>query len=878
LSSSDSLLRLTNALASHYRIERELGAGGMATVYLAHDIKHDRDVAIKVLHPELGAVLGADRFLAEIKTTARLQHPHILPLLDSGDADGLLYYVMPVVTGETLRTRLEREHQLPIPEAVRIAREVASALDYAHRQNVIHRDIKPENVLLHDGQAIVADFGIALAVQQAGGARMTQTGLSLGTPQYMSPEQAMGERTIDARSDVYALGAMTYEMLAGEPPFTGPTVQAIVAKVMSSEPVPIASLRKSVPANVAAAVHAALEKLPADRCESARVFADALQDSRNGLATSAHTANGESRMASSRAMRNTMIGASAVALLSIAAVGWMWQRSRSVTPEPVVQLMLDVPNARPDLSRFAVSGDGTRFAFSTDEGIAYRDAGQREYRLFAGTVNGESPSFSPDGDWIVYQAGGALLKIPVVGGAPISVIPNDSLLAGRVMWGEDGSIVFETKSVIAVIPPGGTVRVLTKATAAEQPRVTPDGRGVLYLDNRRNAKLMYYDLALDTAFTVLEEAAEAQLLPTGHLIYGSPASGIYTIRFNQQRHAVEGSPTPVVLDMQPNGGVAPFVVTRSGTLVYRAGMEPEYRTLIRQTSGKVDTLPLAPRTLSYARFSPNGRSLAITIGAARGTNRHTDIYNFDLGTLARFTQEGGGHAPIWSPDGTRIAFTAEGPNSDAEDVFVQAADRSAPAVAVARAPNDQHASAWPSDTMLVFSSNSAARTLGGRSVGGGGVDIMNPSSKAPARPYLHAQWGEFDASVSPDGQWAAFTSLESGAEEIHVRRFPVAEAGGQWTVSNAGGHRARWSGDGRTIYYQSGDLSAIHAVRVTPGAAFAVGANETIMRVPQMGTAWDVDRATGRIVVTQPVVAAGARIVVMQHWLEHFRRDASGKR
>ncbi|CAN5525980.1 hypothetical protein BH09GEM1_BH09GEM1_00110 [soil metagenome] len=217
-------------------------------------IKHDRDVAIKVLHPDLGAALGGERFLSEIRTTAQLQHPHILPLLDSGDADGLLYYVMLLVTGETLRARLERERQLPIAEAVRIAREVASALDYAHRQNVIHRDIKPENIVLHDGSALVADVGIALAVQSAGGQRMTQTGLSLGTPQYMSPEQAMGERTIDARSDIYALGAVTYEMLAGDAPFTGSSVQAIVAKVISSEPERLTVARKTAPPHVEAAV------------------------------------------------------------------------------------------------------------------------------------------------------------------------------------------------------------------------------------------------------------------------------------------------------------------------------------------------------------------------------------------------------------------------------------------------------------------------------------------------------------------------------------------------------------------------------------------------------------------------------------------------
>jgi hypothetical protein len=268
--------RLSSALAGSYRIDREIGVGGMATVYVAQDVRHDRKVAIKVLHPELSAVIGAERFLAEIKTTAALQHPHILPLFDSGSADGLLFYVMPFVDGETLRARLAREKQLPIADAVRITREVANALDYAHRRGIIHRDIKPENILLHEGQALVADFGIALAVQTAGGQRMTQTGLSLGTPQYMSPEQAMGEREIGARSDVYSLGAVAYEMLVGEPPFVGPTTQAIFAKVMTEDARPLLPQRRSVPPEVEAAVLRALEKLPADRFGSAAEFAAAL--------------------------------------------------------------------------------------------------------------------------------------------------------------------------------------------------------------------------------------------------------------------------------------------------------------------------------------------------------------------------------------------------------------------------------------------------------------------------------------------------------------------------------------------------------------------------------------------------------------------------
>jgi tRNA A-37 threonylcarbamoyl transferase component Bud32 len=268
--------RLAAALADRYRIERELGAGGMATVYLAQDLKHDRRVALKVLRPELAAVIGASRFLVEIKTTANLQHPHILSLHDSGEVDGTVFYVMPYVDGESLRDRLTREKQLPVGDAVRIASETADALEYAHKQGVIHRDIKPENILLHGGHALVADFGIALAASKTAGNRMTETGMSLGTPTYMSPEQAMGERTLDARSDVYALGCVLYEMLTGEPPFTGPTAQAIVAKVLTDEPRPASELRRSVPPNVDAAIRTALEKLPADRFATMAEFAAAL--------------------------------------------------------------------------------------------------------------------------------------------------------------------------------------------------------------------------------------------------------------------------------------------------------------------------------------------------------------------------------------------------------------------------------------------------------------------------------------------------------------------------------------------------------------------------------------------------------------------------
>src|SRR5437870_7434551 len=251
---SDLLDSLRRALADRYSVERELGRGGMATVFLAEDVKHHRPVAIKVLHAELTAALGADRFLREIQIAARLQHPHIVPLYDSGQAEEFLYYVMPFVEGESLRQRLERERQLPLEEALKIARAVAAALDYAHRQQIVHRDIKPENVMLHEGEAMVTDFGIAKAVTAAAATSLTQTGTAVGTPAYMSPEQASGEIELDGRSDVYSLGCVVYEMLTGRTPFIGNTAQAIIAQCFTSPPPPLRGLRADAPAWVEQAV------------------------------------------------------------------------------------------------------------------------------------------------------------------------------------------------------------------------------------------------------------------------------------------------------------------------------------------------------------------------------------------------------------------------------------------------------------------------------------------------------------------------------------------------------------------------------------------------------------------------------------------------
>lgn len=317
---SETLGRLTAALADRYRIERELGQGGMATVYLAEDLKHHRKVAIKVLRTEIGAVLGAERFLHEIETTANLRHPHILPLYDSGEADGFLYYVMPLVEGESLRDRLTRERQLPLDDALRIAHEVADALSYAHQRGVVHRDVKPENILLESGHAVVADFGIAKALDAAGNESLTQSGVSLGTPQYMSPEQAAGERDLDGRSDLYALACVLYEMLGGQPPFTGPTVESVIHQHLTVAAPPITNLRPTTPPSVAAALQRALAKTPADRFNPVAEFADALatvSPQTSGAHTTYDMASAKSRRGRTARARQVL----AIVIVGVIATG-----------------------------------------------------------------------------------------------------------------------------------------------------------------------------------------------------------------------------------------------------------------------------------------------------------------------------------------------------------------------------------------------------------------------------------------------------------------------------------------------------------------------------------------------------------------------------
>jgi len=398
--------KIAAALSDRYLIEREIGAGGMATVYLAKDLKHDRDVALKILRADLSAVLGGDRFLNEVRITARLDHPHILTLIDSGEAGGVFYYVLPLVRGESLRAKLEREKQLGLDEALSITRQIASALDYAHKQGVVHRDIKPENILLHEGEAMLADFGIALAVKEAGGNRLTETGLSLGTPQYMSPEQATGERSLDARSDIYSLGAVLYEMLAGEAPVTGATAQAMIAKLMTERPTRLRVIRDTVPEGVDSAVARALAKVPADRFASAGDFAAAI------AAGAAHPARPATGAGMSRTAQVAIIaGVAIVAAITAVVVTRRVAGGSGRAPAAVLrdrrQLTttgrVALPSISPDgkLLAYVVpdcSGGSCRYAIELQD-----VGGTTTRRLFDGATALYDIAWSPDRRYLLFE-------------------------------------------------------------------------------------------------------------------------------------------------------------------------------------------------------------------------------------------------------------------------------------------------------------------------------------------------------------------------------------------------------------------------------------------------------------------------------------------
>jgi eukaryotic-like serine/threonine-protein kinase len=782
--------RLARALADRYRIERELGAGGMATVYLAQDLKHARHVAIKVLRPELAAVIGAERFLSEIKTTANLQHPHILPLHDSGEADSFLFYVMPFVEGESLRDRLTREKQLPIGDAVRIATEVAGALDYAHRHGIIHRDIKPENILLHDGRALVADFGIALAATSAGH-RMTETGMSLGTPHYMSPEQAMGDRELTPRSDVYALGAMTYEMLLGEPPFTGPTAQSIVAKVMTERPAPLIPRRERIPPQVEDAVLTALEKLPADRFGSAAEFAQALAED-----AKARRREGASHPRAPATPRLLVVyGALAVAAAAI-----------------VMAIVL--------ASRTGGEGNGL-------EHVAFKQKSFVAQAIF-------KARFAPDGQTLVYSAA-------LQGNAPhLYVIRPDFPMPSPIGPDRTHLLAVSTKGELAVLLNArylahqlfiGTLARMPLGEAAPRELLTgvrdadwsPDGSELAVIREVDGKDRLEYP-----AGTVLLEApgylSDLRVSPSGDAValFEHPARWddrgevILVDRAGKKTMLAQGYDALEGLAWTPDGK----------TVLYSGSFEGEYRQVhsVDRRGGARLLLP-SPGILTILDVAPGGRWLASSdterdLVYARVTGARAEV---DLRWLDR------SQSPLLLADGKRIVFTSTAVDAGNNYSTMLRGTDGSPAVrlgegGLADVSDDGR---WalslmftPPQVMLYptgpgqprrvdkgeFQAFTHARffpdgerlLVCGNEPGKSPRCYLKPIADGPFRPLTPE--GTDDGHVSPDGR-DVVAHLTSGTWQI----YPLA-GGEPRSIASLGEHDEvlGWSSDGRAIQVRPG--------------------------------------------------------------------------
>jgi serine/threonine-protein kinase len=872
--------RLSTALSDRYRIERELGAGGMATVYLAQDIKHDRKVALKVLKPELAAVIGAERFVVEIKTTASLQHPHILPLFDSGTAGGFLYYVMPYIEGETLRSRLDRETQLAVGEAVKLTVAVADALDYAHRHGVIHRDIKPENILLHDGRPIVADFGIALALSAAAGGRMTETGMSLGTPHYMSPEQATADKEITGRSDIYSLGSVLYEMLAGQPPHLGGSAQQIIMKIIAEPVPPVTAYRKSVPANVAAAVARSLEKVPADRFSSAAEFAAALQDPKFTLPTAGTTT--PSFLGAVTQRRPAVTGA--ILLIGVVAGAALWQLTHPATkptPHPIVRFGIQLP-------RDARSGGGTgsTIALSPDGGeIAYVGLTPNGSRLFvramgdsatvpiAGTEDGTLPFFSPDGKTLGFHQRGKLAQVPVTGGAVTIITAGDQVAYGA-SWTPDDSIIFATDSGLMIVAAqGGVQRTIARTDGGEAirfPDVLPDGKAVLF-GIVGNGTLKLGALVRRTGrIKRFEQLGGAPRYVTGgFLVLNDPSGLINAVRFDSDRLEVTGKVGTLFDRGSPTGdGDVNFGVARTGDFAFQSINTNGMRLVLVDRRGGTHRVNADSGFYYFPRFSPDGRRVLI-VGSPGADPTLRDLWLLDLGqgTRTRITFDSVALFPFWAPDGRHVGYTAFRPG------------RSPPESPILAIPIDGSGAVESLVVRRGFWSGSASEPRGGGLLYFGAKDESGkqeiwrtaPGKDTTSSRVTSSPFQNFAPSFSPDGRWIAYISDESGRREVYVRPYPG--PGGSAVVSLDGGAEPIWSPTGREIFYRSGDKMMAAAVRTQE--TFVAGARIQLFTIPTatpLSTTvpnYDVSRDGQSFLMLEPIIGATQDIVVTLHWFDN---------
>jgi serine/threonine-protein kinase len=826
---TDAIARLGGALQDRYRLDRELGQGGMATVYLAEDLKHHRQVAIKVLRPELAAALGAERFLKEIETTANLQHPHILPLFDSGAAgqqlpggrggaegQSFLYYVMPYVAGESLRDRMAREGELPVGESVRIARAVASALGAAHRRGIVHRDIKPENILLADGEPVVADFGIARAITVAGGDRLTSTGLAVGTPAYMSPEQASADSRVDGRTDLYSLGALLYEMLAGEQPFHGRSAEAITARKMTEDPPGLHSVRPAVPEALEHVVRKALARTAADRYQTAEEFIGELDQA-------FHTHSGSSPILPASRVQAPMERwapwALAVGLTIVIALLLLRGRADS-GPQADLELSVMLPR-NTELygmnNAFELSPDGSTLVFTAGRNDSTRLYARRlddfTMRQLPGTEGGDAPFFSPDGRWVGFFARRErqMKKVLLAGGTPIVIAEDLESGAGYGQWGRNDTIYFANWPDIQirkVAASGGAIGTVTHGAPPDgwwrlPLALFPDGRHALVeVIAMVGGHLDVVSLETGEHHLVLKDVVDARLMADGTLLYVPPRhTDILAVPFDLATMKVTAEPVTALdsVAVYPDGSIGYFSVSPGGTLAYVPLTEwiewPTSLDLVlvdRNGTPQQGHLPAG----AGPRFSPDGGRLIYQRLDQRDRVAEF-VYDLAHRTEARLTPYEQKWSydgwPIFSADGRRVVFNSDRSGSEFLLLYSTPADGSGhPTRLATDTVMHQQPFTWTGDGReLIYTEGP----------GPNGMDIWTVpvDGGGAARPLMQGPSNETQPALSPDGKWLAWVTDASGRLEVMIRRYPD---GPDVQVSRGGGAEPVWGPGGRELYFR----------------------------------------------------------------------------
>ena len=810
-----------------------------------------------------------------------------MPLLDSGAADGLLYYVMPYVRGETLRARLDRERQLPVDDALRIAREVAGALEHAHRQGIIHRDIKPENILLQDGAAVVADFGIALAVQTAGGARLTQTGLSLGTPQYMSPEQAMGERTIDARTDIYALGAVTYEMLAGEPPFTGASTQAIVAKVLTERPTSLRAVRDTVPEPVERAVLQALAKLPADRPLSAAHFARRLEESSTNAASSNYAT--AQRVTRRGRLVSGLVGL-CVGIIGIASAFFVGQRSASASPSASQIVLwkqafapLLSPGAQVVASQGVMAPDGSSIVFADSLGgrlqLFRKLRGETHATPIPGTDNAVSPFFSPDGASIGFlTTDGKLRRMAIAGGAPVTLydMGSTNFAFRAAAWLEDNTIVFSSgEFALGRIPAGGgalqTLRMPVRLRWTQINAVRGTSNllvlGCMGGCSSTRSSVYAYDVATNRTWVVRNDVLGAWYAPSGHLLWGTREGVLMASRASATTLKPEGEPIAALDGVE----FGTFSFSTKGDLLYAAlsGSESNRQLVWVNRQGVVAPVDSTWHAhFEYPALSPDGRSLAVSImgSGAELWLRSGDGARRQVGQKRQLQWR-----PFWEADGHSLLFAASAATDTLSDSLnatellrTDVATQGMLQTVLRGNTGVYEGETTPDGEWLVYradefktGSNILARRLRGDS---SRVEVSTTAAN------------EVQVALSPDGTRLAFASNESGQHEVYVMEFPSLR--GRVKVSNGGALEPRWSRDSRELFFVSG--GSLKSALIAP-SPIAVGEIRTLFPVKGFVRArnraeYDVHVDGQRFLMIKVAPSTGvAPAVLIQDWFDMLR-------